>query len=414
MLSASGNAVWLWDVRPGGQALSYPLLTQSELSHWAEPVAATALALSPDGQVLAAGMSHGLVLLLDRETGAVLRRLEASASAITILQFSPDGKQLLAVEADGAITVWDAATGATLGRLTDHLGPVRGLEARADGQLWAWGDHTLWQVRPTEGGVAGTTAVVSDTFMAASPAGDLLVGYHPFQASLWEPQTGALLGPLPGEAPEAYVWRFTEQGFYAADVSADGQTVAVGGTGGVWVHTLATGRFSILGQGSLARALALSPDNRHLAACFDSYSFEFGCALFDLTTTRVVQRLLQDRASGIRSMAFAPNGRRLFGLTDSSYSPNDLLLWDVSRGEILFQRALDGEATSLAVSPDGSLLAVGYVDGRLELRDAATLETLTTLPASRGAVRALAFAVDGSWLASGADDGTITIWAAGD
>jgi WD40 repeat protein len=86
MLASSGAdaTIRLWDVTSG-----------SELRSWSETGRADALAFSPDGKVLAAGVNQYLSLL-DVNTGASRRiELEDSPCGVSALQFSPDGKVLV-------------------------------------------------------------------------------------------------------------------------------------------------------------------------------------------------------------------------------------------------------------------------------------------------------------------------------
>lgn len=69
------------------------------------------------------------------------------------------------------------------------------------------------------------------------------------------------------------------------------------------------------------------------------------------------------------------------------------------------------EVTSAALSPDGSTLALGRQDSRMELRDVATGTSAGFLGSGHsGWVNAVAFSPDGSTLASGAEDETIRLW----
>ena len=62
------------------------------------------------------------------------------------------------------------------------------------------------------------------------------------------------------------------------------------------------------------------------------------------------------------------------------------------------------------MAPDGSWLATGSNDGTVRIWDAATGQERATLTGHTGRVKAVAVAPDGSWLASGSDDGTVRIW----
>jgi WD40 repeat protein len=66
--------------------------------------------------------------------------------------------------------------------------------------------------------------------------------------------------------------------------------------------------------------------------------------------------------------------------------------------------------TALAISQDGSLAAVGLIDGSIQLIDSANGQELHNLTGHIGAVTALEFSPDGSVLASGGTDGVVIIW----
>ena len=74
------------------------------------------------------------------------------------------------------------------------------------------------------------------------------------------------------------------------------------------------------------------------------------------------------------------------------------------------QRALTGHTgpvRAVAIAPDGTWLATGGDDGSVRIWDPATGELDIS---ATGGIRAVAFAPDGTWLATGGDDGSVRIW----
>ena len=81
----------------------------------------------------------------------------------------------------------------------------------------------------------------------------------------------------------------------------------------------------------------------------------------------------------------------------------------------VLRRVLTGHAeavAAVAIAPDGSWLASGGDDGTVRIWDAATGLEQAVLTGHLGVVTAVAVAPDGSWLASGGRDRTVRIWDA--
>lgn len=225
-----------------------------------------ALAVSPDGLILAAGLADdGSIRLLSTVTGDLVGTIwPAHGGWVQALAFSPDGRLLASGGDDGALILWDSATGEEEARLLGDAGPIHGLSFTPDGAslvgatqsdetFYVW-DTSTWTLRFTSNGDQGED-------LAVSPDGSMFVtaggGVH--EANLWNTATGALvfnLREMPG-----WVW--------AVAYDPDGSEVAAGGLGQMIVLWDAqTGRPSreLYSDFSLVQALAYSPDGTMLAS----------------------------------------------------------------------------------------------------------------------------------------------------
>jgi WD40 repeat protein/beta-lactamase regulating signal transducer with metallopeptidase domain len=92
-----------------------------------------ALALSPDGK--RAALAHGpSVLLVDLETGKMLRQFDGHTASALGVAFAPDGKSILSGGNDSAVYWWDVETGRELHVFRGHRDGARAVGFSADGR----------------------------------------------------------------------------------------------------------------------------------------------------------------------------------------------------------------------------------------------------------------------------------------
>ncbi len=114
-------------------------------------LAVRSLAISPGGELLASGGDEGIIRLWDLGASAPRGQpLVAHTDTIHALAFGPDGRILASAGRDRTVILWDVATGTPIGRpLRGHTGPVWSLAFRPDGEQLASGgeDGTrLWEL----------------------------------------------------------------------------------------------------------------------------------------------------------------------------------------------------------------------------------------------------------------------------
>ncbi|WP_017304239.1 serine/threonine-protein kinase [Spirulina subsalsa] len=143
-IASTSPRLYLWSV-------------QQQQPLWTHKVICSALAFSPNGQILAmarsksegTGESHSTILLWEVRTGGRIKALVTGNSAVSSLAFHPQGHWLISGDEQGILRLWDVKRGLTLGSWRGHSGTVRSLAFHPQGRLFASGseDKTvkIWQ-----------------------------------------------------------------------------------------------------------------------------------------------------------------------------------------------------------------------------------------------------------------------------
>jgi dipeptidyl aminopeptidase/acylaminoacyl peptidase len=113
-----------------------------------------------------------------------------------------------------------------------------------------------------------------------------------------------------------------------------------------------------------------------------------------------------DETAAVAPLAFSPD-QRLLALASGPH----VVLWDVASGKELRQlKGHKDSVTALAFAPDGSTIASAGRDRVLVLWDAATGKEQRRLEGHTDAVLAVVFASEGKQLASAGQDHTVRLW----
>src|SRR6266566_3085676 len=364
------------------------------------------VAFSPDGTLLAAGMTNSEARVWHVPDGKPLLACEGHANWVMSVAFSPDGRLLASGGSDQTIKLWDVHTGQCVSTLRGHTGWVRSLAFHPDGTLLVSGsdDQTirLWNLSTGQcvSTLRGHTGWVRS--IAFHPDGTLLAsGSDDQNVRLWRVEErenrAGYLRTLQGHSGPVWSVSFSSDGRMLASGSY-AQVIKlweVEEGGGHCLNTLQGYRDDIW-------SVAFSPDGRMLT----SSGNDQGVKLWDVRSGQCLTTL-QGHSNLVRSVAFSPDGKML---ASGSYDQS-IKLWDVSNGQCL--TTLQGHTNyvlSVAFSPDGKMLASGSNDQDVKLWDVQTGQCRKTLREHTKAIWSVAFSPTNATLASGSQDETIRLW----
>ena len=134
--------------------------------------------------------------------------------------------------------------------------------------------------------------------------------------------------------------------------------------------------------------------------------------IVDLAQQREVVRIAHPHGR-VSAIALFPDGERFAA---ASWEDDACLVYDRATGTLLFShRTAPALPVSLAISPDGAMIAMGCSDGTIQVVDASCQRVIQRWAAHLGSVMALAFSRTGEMLVSGArEQESIRVWHTAD
>jgi WD40 repeat protein/predicted Ser/Thr protein kinase len=393
------------------------------------PAEVTAVALCPDGKVLAIGLGAGTIWLCDPSSGKKLAELTGRRVAVFALAFGLGGTRLVSAAKDGSTQIWeldgaDWRRGASF-QVGDNA-QVCGISA--GGELLAVARGSSAEVWEVSRGQRECSLVMDKGWTLRSAAfnrertevaGTYTAASSDTGLAVWDSKSGRRLFSKPHDLGEVYP--------NGIAFSQDSRRLAVGFDEALIVYEPGSLRQRSFKRLGVTKALAFSPDDRYLAAVDvrgrlsiwnaasdrevavlanfrktvsrEAVAFsEDGSFLVssNADTVRVwrldaakERRVLRGHDGGVPCLAF----NRDRSLLASGGKDHAVRLWDPASGKLLSTFEAAGSVQSLAFSANGRLLAVGYRGGKdrgIEVRDARTLEVLLSADHDVGEIDCLA------------------------
>jgi hypothetical protein len=159
--------------------------------------------------------------------------------------------------------------------------------------------------------------------------------------------------------------------------------------------------------------LALSADGQVVATREDTPGQEIKVRAAPTWKVRLRVDVSPHVTIGKQTMALAlSTDGRLLAMAYAGDHGRAIEVWDTVSGRQRGQMKVDAPVCSLAFSRCGRVLASGDEDGGVSLWELAAMTRRDRRKGHRDAVRSVAFSGDGRVLASGSDDTTVVVWAA--
>jgi WD40 repeat protein len=389
--------------------------------------------------ILAAFILPWLPAAEDGTGPGLIAILQGHTEAVYSVAFTPDGKHIVTGSGDHTVKVWDSATGKeikSLGGPAGHQNLVLSVSVSPDGSLIASGgsDNTarIWDF-PSSSPLRALAKSEGASIVAVSPDGTKLAGGDKDgHVKIWNSADGKELFRLEGHRGAITGLAFSGNGQLVVSCSKDktlrfwnpanGQNLGVVGAHAGEVRGLAVNPnnsavYSAGAEGSLkfwtlppvasktlgatlgdaVTALAVSGDGNSFVAAGADKSVRLANAMNGQPI-----RDFKGADAAVESVALSPNG----ALIAAGTADKHLLVWQAGDGKLLANVA--NQTTGLAFNPGSNQLLTGGGDGALKLWAMPPMpERILAHPA---AVRSAVASADGKRLFSGGDDKIVRAW----
>ena len=361
------------------------------------------VAVSPNGRWIVTGSGDNTVSLWDGNTGKAIRQFSPPVKVVSDVAISANGRWIMAGSDDNSIWIWNQFSKNEAHKFRPEGKPnVKLMEALAfsadDKLVLAGGGDYVVRLWDRETGIemqnfsGSTTGVEAVTISGNSRS--LILGGADGSIPVWDLTTGKMIQRLTGHT----------DGVMTLSLSKDNSLLASGGkdhTVRLWNRASGKELRNMLGHLDRVPSLTFSPDSNFIF----SGSGDNSARLWE-TSTGKERLVITDHKNAIRGVAFSLDGSLLTGSWDGTAR-----LWNSQTGQEIrsFGGGQDG-VYSVAISPNGEWVVLGYQDGKVVMFSLNSGQEVRRFKGHKGVVGAVVFSQDGHFIVTGSWDGTVRVW----
>ena len=406
--SAGGDGtVKLWNA-------SGNMIASLEVPGQKEKKSFTSIAVSPDGQRIIVGQSDGMVYLWER-SGKFLKSWSAHSQTVTGITFSGDSQKIATSGEDGLVRVWASAGTKSVEFKSPNVKKFMNVSFSSDGKFLATasddGLARIWTVAGQEvAQLKGHEGVI--TVANFSPdGGTIATAGDDGTVKLWDVKTRKQLQDFRGHRGVVWTASFSQDGKQLVSTGRDGEVR-------LWSLDKKSSEIELNGFSEDVNAIAFSPDGKSIVGAGN----EGVMRQWDRTGKEIkVWKKAIWQGMNVQDLAFSSDGKFVLasGLTSIAR------VWKIDenngddepfiklKGDEVGKSAHQGDILSIAISPNGELIATGSVDKTIGLwrMDPPYGELKKRMdPQNGGIVSRVVFTAGGKQLVSSDWLGNVRFW----
>jgi len=363
-----------------------------EVKKLALPAEARSLTFAPNGATVIAGLADNSIRIFNVADSKESKNVTGHSGVVVDLMYAPKGDLLASAGADKTVRFWAAADAAAKGKLDLSFVPSGLSISKDQARLAVAGEKTIALFTLADNKPAGTITLPGEVRgVSLSPDGQRVAAacfdnrVRVYGPDLKLQEVFVHDGAAAGVA-------FHPDGKRIVSISADKSLR-------LWIPALV----AQLAHAGPVRQLLISADSARILSVGDDKQLR----IWDAKTAKE-QKAIPAGDAAIVGLSLTADGTKVAtGGADKTAK-----IWTVADGKAVVSIPLPGPSQAIAVSPNGSRLAIALTDGpvsKLRVYDAATGRELQSLPDATGPVRSLLFLADNRTLIAGGDDKAVTV-----